>query len=76
MTTETGDTVSPHSYEMTQHEIGRAFNEWLARYIADPSSFEDEIKTISEFQTGGRVPTYGEKQAAFLLQIHNELEAA
>lgn len=70
------DTISPHSYELTQHEIACAFNEWLARYIADPAGFEATFQTVVGFHNDGDEPSYGADCAVFLLKIHNQLKAA
>lgn len=61
---------------MTEEQMVLAFNEWMRRYIDEPEKFEAEFNSVLDFlsdQTDDKVPSYGEKCAAYLLKLHQEL---
>jgi hypothetical protein len=61
---------------MTNLEMVKAFNEWMRRYIEEPSKFEAEFQTVNEFlkdEAGGIEPTYGETSAAYLEKLASEV---
>lgn len=61
---------------MNQEAIAKAFNEWLRRYIEDPAAFEAEFNMVADFRAAeadGREPDYGERCAAYLLHISQEV---
>lgn len=51
--------------------VAAAFDEWMRRYIADPSAFAAEFQTVAQFTTGSRVngASYGEGQADYLIHL-------
>lgn len=60
---------------LTDTEIAAAMNEWMRRFIEDPSTFDHEFQTVSEFLREDE-PSYGRVCAAYLLKIHQDLTAA
>ena len=57
--------------------MARAFNEWMRRYTDEPERFEREFQTVAEFLAtpDGDDPTYGAECAAYLVQIHDDLDS-
>lgn len=52
--------------------VAEAFNEWMRRYTENPSRFEREFQTVTQFlsdQAAGRQPSYGEVCAAYLAEL-------
>lgn len=69
------------NYEMTQSEIAAATNEWIRRFINEPERFRCDFETVRKFERDqvsylGKEPTYGSVFAAYLLKLHQELNAA
>lgn len=63
---------------MTNAQMAKAFNEWMRRFIQEPSRFEREFATVNGFledEAKGREPTYGEVATSYLTQIARELPA-
>lgn len=63
---------------MNQQALAKAFNEWLRRYIEDPSAYEAEFNTVAAFrasEASGAEPDYGQRQSAYLLHLIGEVAA-
>lgn len=63
---------------MTKAEIAAAMNEWMRRYIEEPTRFAAEFQTIGEFlkeEAEGEEPSYGVVCADYIAQINAELAA-
>lgn len=63
---------------MNNAEIARVMNEWMRRFIQEPTRFDREFETVNQFladQNGGNEPSYGETCAAYMQQLHNEMAA-
>jgi len=63
---------------MSEQAVAKAFNEWLRRYIEDPAAYEAEFNTVAAFraaEAAGVDPDYGQRQAAYLLHLVNEVAA-
>lgn len=61
---------------MTNEQMAKCFNEWMRRFIEEPSRFEAEFRTVNQFLTdeaSGREPSYGETSTAYMQQISTEL---
>lgn len=72
------ETMSPEQQNktMTFKDIARTSNEWMRRYIEEPSKFAAEFKTIAEFQrqeNEGKEPDYGDICALYSEQLLAEL---
>ena len=53
-------------------------NEWMRRYIEEPTRFAAEFQTIGEFlkeEAEGEEPSYGVVCADYIAQINAELAA-
>jgi hypothetical protein len=64
---------------MNPSVMALAFNEWMRRYIEEPDRFEHEFQSVASFNaavTAGKIPTYGEKCAAYLETLVGELAPA
>ena len=60
---------------MEKVKLCAAFNEWMRRYIAEPSRFEREWELIVQFQKEEAVnkePSYGTIAVAYLEQLMAE----
>lgn len=60
----------------TLARLAAAFNEWQRRFIANPADFESEAETIGRFVmdlNGGKTPSLGERQAAYLMMLMGSL---
>lgn len=56
-----------------------AFNEWMRRYVEDPSAFMAEFESVIQFQKDkqdGAEPSYGQISAAYMFQLSDELTAS
>ena len=63
---------------MDKERLVAAFNEWMRRYIEEPARFRHEIETVREFlaeEQGGKEPSYGQRSAAYLLKLMEEVGA-
>lgn len=61
---------------MTNAQMAKCFNEWMRRYIEEPSRFAAEFQTVNEFlaqESGGIEPTYGETSAAYMQKLAVEV---
>ena len=74
--TPTGMTGAPRPHTPT--DLAWAFNEWMRRYIEDPTKFEVEFETVIKFL--GEMPkeekAYGKECYAYLARLIEEKEAA
>lgn len=64
---------------MNRGNMAKTMNEWMRRYIDEPEKFEQEFRTVIAFigeDEEGKVPSYGEKCAAYLFELLAELEPA
>ncbi len=62
--------------DMDQEEMGRALNEWMRRYTDEPTKFEREFQTVTQYLAevaSGVEPTYGQTGAAYMRQLLDEL---
>jgi hypothetical protein len=53
-----------------------AFNEWMRRYIEEPSRFASEWESIRGFlasESNGETPSYGAEAAAYLNRLELEI---
>jgi hypothetical protein len=57
---------------MNRDLMAKAFNEWMRRYIEEPSRFMREFESVSKFEkeeAEGKEPTYGDSCASYLTKI-------
>ena len=63
---------------MNNAQMVKCFNEWMRRYIDDPSAFNAEFETVNKYladRDNGAEPTYGETCTAFMAKIAAECPA-
>lgn len=60
---------------MNQETVAKAINEWMRRYIEDPDAFKTEFNSVADFRAAGNEPDYGERQAAYLLSLCQQVAA-
>lgn len=67
-----------HGIDLTdQVRAVRAFNEWMRRFIEDPSGFKGEWQDVQVFlkeRDAGKEPSYGEACDAYLRKLLAEIE--
>lgn len=57
---------------MTHEQLVAAFNEWMRRFVEDPSGYSREFEQVTEFlndEANGVEPSYGESCAAYLTKL-------
>lgn len=60
---------------MNNAQMVKAFNEWMRRFIEDPSAFDAEFQTVNRFladKAGGKEPSYGETSTAYMEKLASE----
>lgn len=72
-------TLTPRQKEQAElmEKLARAFNEWQRRFVANPADFLTEDAVLGTFirdLNNGRVPSHGERQAAYLMLLMGELK--
>lgn len=63
---------------MTYDETVKLSNEWMRRYIETPDDFAREFQTVTAFlkdEAEGREPSYGERCAAYIFNLQDEMSA-
>jgi hypothetical protein len=61
---------------LSSKEMAQAFNEWMRRYTEDSKGFEHRFGTVANFlkeSSDGVEPSYGQTSAAYMIQIHEEI---
>lgn len=56
--------------------IAEAFNEWMKRYTERPEEYNREFQSVIEFleeSKAGEIPTYGDRSAAYLQKLIDEV---
>lgn len=54
------------------------FDEWMRRFIVNPSDFQREFETVGAFLSArmeGKPPTYGETCVAYLAKLRADLSS-
>jgi len=72
------DLAQQLSTPAAQAALAAADNEWMRRYTEEPEKFEREFQTVSKFleeTATGAEPSYGQKCAAYTVQLLTELAA-
>lgn len=62
---------------MTQEQIARGLNEWMRRYVDEPTRFAAEFQTVGQFlkdEADGVEPSYGVVGASYLSEIIEEFQ--
>ena len=63
---------------MTYDETVKLSNEWMRRFIETPEEFAHQFQSVTDFlrdESEGREPTYGERCAAYIFKLQDEMSA-
>lgn len=71
--------MSQNNRTMTYDETVKMSNEWMRRFIEEPEKFAREFESVTSFlkdEAEGREPNYGERCAAYIFSLLDELSGA